>query len=372
MYPFSARLRLNDQTIRATYQHPRDSLGSLPLTPSSSTRLGGQAARAYATLLGRLFRPVGDGVADLELELSIEDSGIGFDSDGWFVAVVHLAVLKDASGSELGRWRAEGRGRIVGQLVGSIPRAFNAAADAAADQLGLLLRVEATEPWSRWLIAHGFGDVAQPGAVEGLRRRLEATRHVPLQPRAARVIFVEAGPSLVLAGRAQSVATALRVGWGNEWLVAAAALQRWPTAFTASPASAWGKSPADLSVTDVGMELAWSWRVARDAELWFGAAAHLLLGQGQTTYAPLDAPYTPRTLHFSASRVAGSLIAGGRIVPRMSFLGSRLRLGLDLRHYLGATLQIPEAGRNLTVAEWSLVVSAGLEWPTSRPSSSDR
>ncbi len=362
-YPFPARLKLDPGTLQATHEHPRDSFGSAPLVRPSTTRLGLQAVRACAVMLDRLFRPAVEGVTDLELEVSLVEAKVGLDADGWLTSVGYLAVLRTAGGAELGRWSAEGRARIVGPSVAAIPRAFEQAAAAAARQLELLVEVEASRPWVRWLAGRGFDPAGQAGVLETRRRQLEASRPRPPPPRAARVWFVEGGSALVVAGSALAVSGGARAGWSGERLAAAASLEVWPATFLASPDNAWGKSAADLTITEVGFELAWPLRLGSDVEFRLGGAVHLLYGQGRTTYLPLDEPSTRRNLSFSGVHGAGSLVAGGRYVSTLEVLGGRARLGLDLRRHLGATLHLTSAGRDLPVIEWSLALTLGLEWP---------
>ncbi len=357
-YPCSLELTLAPGLAEAVYQHPRDSGWGAPTVQPALANLGPQAARAYATGLASLFRP-GGAAPDLVLEVALVRAGLRLDPKGWQAEVVHGLSLREASGAVLGAWQVEGRALIVGVTPSALVAAFAEAAEAASAQAELDLEGQAG--FLRWLDARGGATSAARAALIERRLLAEMGRPPPPPPRPGQLGFLEVGSSLVQGGGAASASFALRAGLSWRHLLLQLTLDRWPTTFVASQPIAWGPSEASADLTAFGLDVAWPHRLGNDVEVHLGAGVHRLSVQGTSTFLPLEGPFAPTHTSFDGSKAALSLLAGTRYTRQLPWWGLRLRAGLEVRRWLGATISLPSMGRDLTAAEWSAALLVGVE-----------
>jgi hypothetical protein len=146
-----------------------------------------------------------------------------------------------------------------------------------------------------------------------------------------------------------SFAPSLRAAWSYDWFFAQGMYTRYSSTFTAEG----GIGDASLVTNDFGLEAGVVLRLPRNFEVRAGPGAHVLAGTADA--GAIGAP--------SFSKIAPVLYASvtGSFIP---FRGSPwIILGLEGRGYFSTTVELPELGRKLPIANTSVALTLGMELP---------
>lgn len=193
-YPFSIRLRLSPGALRARFVHGGGGGFFSPPNPSCTAAVGEQARDAYAAALRRMARK--DASDGAELEVSSVSAGVDLDADGWHAVLVHVLVLRDLAGDELGRWTVKGRQPIVGLGEKAIPAAFSRAAEITARRFES--GFEEPAGVARWLAERGVepGSTPRP-APPAEPQPPTLTRSPEGPPRGETALYLDLGGGIV-------------------------------------------------------------------------------------------------------------------------------------------------------------------------------
>lgn len=361
-FPVAVRLVLSPDTLGAHHVH-RASRPIAPPNPSTKVPVGAQAREAFAAAAARLF-DAGAGDARAEVVVTLASSAVELDREGWFAAVEHEVALRDVAApapAEIARWRVRGEGRILGPGETAVHAAFRRAAEYAARTFAA--EAEAEPAVREWLAGRGLAP--RPGAGPTTAPpRLAPTPPVVVRARSRELLFVDLGGSAVAAeGGALNGAFSLRAGWSGRLVLVQLALDHWPATFVANPPQAWGSGDGSADAYALGVDVGVQRRLGSRFELQAGAGAGVLRATASARYVPLSAPDTWSQSSGTGSALAASVFAGARLNAVLPRTAIRYRVGVEARRHFGASLDLPDMGRALQLAELSAGVFLGVELP---------
>jgi hypothetical protein len=365
----AVRLRVAPAVLRTQITHPDPHAPFGPPNPSCTAPVGEQARDAWVAAIGRSFAHAPEGSpADLELELAAVSRELEWDADGWLGVVEHSLVLRDGAGAELGRWKTRGEGRVAGIGPRAIPRAFEQAAKVAA--AGLERGLAGAERAAAWLQARGVVLPATALAPPPRRDPPALTRPPEGPPRADWVAFADLGGVAITGfvndeperSSSEGYVGAFQVlaGLSSPFASARFAFARWGGSF--DPDDSVRSDRATARVLSFGLEAGPTLRLRPDLELHGGIGARLLSATAESSRGQTYDPPSSITSH--ASRIVPVAYGAITYAGMAPGAGVRIRVGLEARRFMGASLRFEELGREIQVAEYSLGLLFGVERAT--------
>jgi hypothetical protein len=307
-----------------------------------------EAHRAYADAVARMFEP--GRPPDIELLLTVESVEIYPQvTGGLSLDMVVRVRVRSPAGEVLDTITSDGRA-VVSEVTAVADAAARAAADAAR---AFEVQYARSEAVANFLVAGGAAPASE----------------VTIGPRSSSLLWFAPGFGLHQGGDTDAgAAPSFRIGGSYGWLMAQLIYGRSSPSFEGAQAS--GRFPATLHANDIGLDAGIVYRPFSALELRVGPGVHYLFGSAEadgSTPSFLEAPPGNVSYGKLAPTAFASLTAS--FLPFRN--GTRFFAGVEGRGYFFTGLRLPEFGRTVPVADWSLSAMIGIELPWSRASRSN-
>jgi hypothetical protein len=334
-YPIGAKLVLDAPENQRCLQEPgadRKDCGAIE-----------ESRRAYADAVKQMFEA--GKAPDIELVLTVQAVEVYPQATGGLSLDLTTRVrVQSPSGEILDTIVSDGRAPVMGEtpVADAVARA---ATDAARD---FEVQYSRSDAVARFLVTGG----AAPASA------------LTIAPRNATLFWFAPAIGLHQGGDADTVpAASLRIGASYGWFMAQLVYGRSSASFEGAQSS--GRFPATLNANDLGVDAGVVYRPFSALELRAGPGLHYLFGSAE---ADGTDSFNQAPASVSYARLSPTIFASltTTFLPHRS--GTRFFAGLEARGYFLSTVHVPEFGRALPAADWTLSALVGVELPWSRSS----